>query len=107
MVAMLRRQLATLKAGPAALTIAAHRRLPDAEWQRLRRQVVRRDAGICQACQSDGRAAFGVEVDHICPLWEGGSDRLSNLQLLCRRCHREKTIAEAARRAAFVGKPKP
>ncbi len=38
-------------------------------------------------------------ADHIVPIWEGGADGESNLQLLCQPCHREKTSGEARRRA--------
>jgi 5-methylcytosine-specific restriction endonuclease McrA len=43
-----------------------------------------------------------LEVEHIVPLADGGTNDLENLQLLCRDCHKHKTIAEhsARRRAA-------
>ncbi len=63
-------------------------RLP-ANWSTLVRTVKRRDEGVCQKC---GR--LGAEVDHIVP---GDNHDLSNLQLLCSRCHRIKTLAEARR----------
>lgn len=59
-----------------------------------RESVKRRDCGECQSC---GRA--GSVVDHIVPLWAGGSDAESNKQLLCVACHGVKTKREAAQRA--------
>lgn len=34
---------------------------------------------------------FAGEVDHIKALINGGEDSMSNLQLLCSKCHKEKT----------------
>jgi 5-methylcytosine-specific restriction endonuclease McrA len=42
----------------------------------------------------------GWEVDHVVPLWAGGSHGFANLQTLCYPCHRDKTAREAALRAA-------
>lgn len=35
-----------------------------------------------------------VEIDHIVPQCDGGSDDLENLQALCGHCHHEKTTGE-------------
>ena len=59
-----------------------------------RENIKRRDCGICQSC---GR--IGTEVDHIVPLWAGGSDDEINKQLLCDACHDVKTKREATQRA--------
>ena len=45
--------------------------------------------GICLTC--GGEYAYkNLEVDHVVPRAEGGSDTLDNLQLLCVRCNRRK-----------------
>lgn len=55
------------------------------------------------------RREFGLEtvepfdVDHIVRLADGGSHDLSNLQLLCESCHREKTAGEGRRRQKARG----
>lgn len=59
-----------------------------AGWRALRRQVLAEEPH-CRAC--GGPAS---EVDHIVPLSRGGSRDRSNLQALCRECHREKTRRE-------------
>lgn len=46
----------------------------------VRRLVYRRDGGACVICGSRHR----VEVDHITPLFAGGSNDPSNLRLLCK-----------------------
>ncbi|KAG5181010.1 hypothetical protein JKP88DRAFT_279159 [Tribonema minus] len=53
---------------------------------------------LCPLCVSPlGNA---VDVDHVVPLWRGGADLPSNLQVLCLSCHRRKTSLEAAARCA-------
>lgn len=39
----------------------------------------------------------GFELDHIVPLFKGGSDRDSNLQVLCLKCHEAKTADDTGR----------
>ena len=34
------------------------------------------------------------EVDHITPLYKGGSNEVENLQALCRNCHGKKTAED-------------
>lgn len=49
---------------------------------RVRKTVIFRDQGRCQIC---GRP--GTEIDHI----DGTSNDPSNLQVLCIKCHNQKT----------------
>ena len=37
---------------------------------------------------------YTYEIDHIVPLYKGGSNTTSNLQALCRNCHGKKTLSE-------------
>ncbi len=46
----------------------------------------------------DVTKSFG-DVDHKVPLWEGGEDAESNLQILCQPCHKNKSNEEARRRS--------
>lgn len=64
-----------------------------------RNQIKERDCGLCQACKRKGRTTVGSVVDHITPLWKGGSDEPENKELLCVPCHDVKTAGEAAERA--------
>ena len=66
---------------------------------RDRNRIRARDCGLCQECQRKGRATIGGPVDHIIPLWKGGSDDESNKEVLCVPCHDAKTAREAADRA--------
>ena len=55
------------------------------QWRKLREIVIKRDAGTCQSCGQPGK-----HVDHILPRRLGGTDELSNLQLLCVQCNLSK-----------------
>ena len=57
------------------------------DWQKTRNKVLKLRGKICELCGD-----FGDEVDHILPMRLGGSKHnLSNLQVLCRNCHKKKT----------------
>jgi 5-methylcytosine-specific restriction protein A len=64
-----------------------------------RQRIRARDFGLCQECRRRGRTTVGHPVDHIVPLWAGGSDEDSNKETLCMDCHDAKTAREAATRA--------
>ena len=49
---------------------------------------------LCVACDERGVVTMGTELDHIVPVFRGGSNEDSNLQWLCTECHREKTAAD-------------
>lgn len=44
---------------------------------------------------------YALELDHIVPLWEGGTDDPTNLQVLCSCCHAVKTALERPRLQAL------
>lgn len=50
-------------------------RLPDEQWDILRREALRRDRYICQGCAQKKPLA----VHHILPIKKGGNNHLSNL----------------------------
>jgi hypothetical protein len=53
--------------------------------------VKNKSAGSCALCKSTCKKC---EYDHITPLANGGSNDISNFQLLCVHCHLKKTIQE-------------
>jgi len=87
-------------------------------WDRLKAAVLRRDRYRCQDCGEDfgrrrrkafdpalrrGRGGYrweSLEVHHIIPRADGGSDHPGNLKTLCPDCHRAYTSHQAAERAA-------
>lgn len=73
-----------------------HERGYGTAWDKLRAQVLQRDAGICQHClRETGAVHAGTQVDHVTPKAQGGTDALDNLQTICVDAHRAKTQAEA------------
>lgn len=50
----------------------------------------------CNLCHSTLEST--AQVDHISPLWCGGTNDEDNLQILCVRCHAIKTQQEAESR---------
>jgi 5-methylcytosine-specific restriction protein A len=56
---------------------------------------------LCCKCEERGFFTRATEVDHVIPLWKGGSDDDSNLQSLCSDDSKVKTAAEAKERAAL------
>ncbi|WP_099123383.1 HNH endonuclease [Xenorhabdus sp. KK7.4] len=74
-----------------------HARGYGSSWDKLRATIKQRDKHLCQQCLRQGRATTGTTVDHITPKAHGGTDALSNLQLLCEACHSRKTATERLR----------
>ena len=64
-------------------------------WEKIRIVVLRRDHHLCRVCNRPGN-----EIDHIKPRSLGGTDLLTNLQVLCARCHSVKTGREHQDRGA-------
>lgn len=101
-------KLQTLKPRLSTMKTSRLAPLPTASVERKRgyagvkdRNRIRdRDCGLCQECKRKGIGRTGTQVDHVTPLWKGGSDEDSNKELLCDDCHTEKTAREAAERAA-------
>lgn len=56
----------------------------------LRHEIILRDKSTCQNC---GKRCLNkeIEIDHIQPISKGGKTILSNLQVLCVRCNRQKS----------------
>ena len=68
-----------------------HVGLSSRRWGRVRREVLDRDGWRCQSCGRAGR----LEADHIEALEVGGDPwALTNLQALCKACHKAKTRTE-------------
>lgn len=67
-------------------------------WIRLRNHK-RSISPLCEVCLKEDKVKPMVDVDHIVPIKEDWSLRLtlSNLQSLCRSCHVKKTKEENGR----------
>ena len=62
----------------------------------VRRKVYERDSYTCLLCGLSGKGKThsdkikGFEIDHIKPAAAGGSAKIDNLQVLCRKCNNSK-----------------
>ncbi|WP_274535902.1 HNH endonuclease [Streptomyces sp. CB02923] len=56
----------------------------------MRKALRKAGRGACASCGL-GYLASAIDVDHIVPLSRGGEDVASNVQLLCKPCHKAKT----------------
>lgn len=54
--------------------------------------VASRQKWRCKKCKE--LLDFTYEIDHIIPLYKGGSNELGNLRALCRGCHGRKSLME-------------
>lgn len=54
----------------------------------IREKVFERDGNVCLVCKS----AKNLQLDHIKPVFLGGSGDPDNLQTLCKRCHKAKGV---------------
>ena len=96
-----RRGLSTAPPGrarPASSTSAAHRFQRDPQVQAWVRQ---RAAGVCELCREpapflDVNGQPFLEVHHVLPLGQTGSDRVTNAAGLCPNCHRRCHLATDA-----------
>jgi len=60
-------------------------RQPKEIWEETRRKVWERDKGLCQRC-GEPVALEECHIDHIVS-GKRGTNHMSNLRTLCRRCH--------------------
>ena len=67
----------------------------------LRKAVLAERGRKCERCGRRGR----LEVDHVLPRSQGGTDDRANLMVLCVGCHAEKSSAENSARKASAAKP--
>ena len=82
----------------------------------MRVRIFDRASGVCHLCKLPINATRGEKwhVEHINPLWEGGSDDESNMAPAHVDCHATKSGEEAAprakgtrQRASHIGAVKP
>lgn len=59
-------------------------RLPNEQWEILRKIILKRDKYTCQNCYA---ANLQLDVHHIVPVGNHGTNHLSNLVTLCNPCH--------------------
>lgn len=61
--------------------------------RKLRELILGEQGGVCADCEGEFSKA-NFTLDHIVPKSRGGSGKRTNLQVLCWRCHHDKTFAD-------------
>jgi anti-sigma28 factor (negative regulator of flagellin synthesis) len=56
------------------------------DWEARRKQIVEREGNKCSDCGNWRH----LHLHHLKPLSKGGSNKISNLELLCEKCHSKK-----------------
>ena len=65
-------------------------RAPRVRPKPIRFRILQRDGFRCQYCGRTAKDDVKLEIDHIRPTCEGGSDEASNLITSCFECNRSK-----------------
>ena len=58
----------------------------------MKKMVASSQKWTCKDCNQI--LDFTYEIDHIKPLYKGGTNEMNNLQALCRNCHGKKTFMD-------------
>ena len=72
-----------------------HERGYGTQWYKIRKAYIAGSQGLCERCLANGRTVGGKYLDHIVNKANGGTDHADNLQLLCAKCHADKTYKES------------
>jgi 5-methylcytosine-specific restriction protein A len=86
--------------------LSRHKRGYGSAWDKIRKRIMERDCGLCQACAKQGKVTIASAVDHIINKAKAAQmrwtpeqvDAESNLQAICDPCHLEKTQVEQGKR---------
>jgi hypothetical protein len=74
--------------GPEPPAIATPQRWPIPAGVRF--DVLKRDGYKCRICGRTAAEGARLEIDHVVPVARGGTNELTNLQVLCHTCNRGK-----------------
>jgi len=70
----------------------------------VRHRIFMRDDYMCQLCKSKGEVNNPLELDHIIPVAEGGSDIEPNLRVLCFQCNRGRVVDIDRQRVKMINR---
>ena len=65
-----------------------YRRIVDQKTKNLLKAYYGNKCAIC------GKVTDHTEIDHIIPLFDGGGNCITNLQVVCYECHKKKSAKE-------------
>jgi 5-methylcytosine-specific restriction protein A len=80
-----------------ARSLSATVRITGSRLQKIRRDKLLSNPA-CEECARNGIVTPARVIDHIAPLWAGGSESANNRQSLCIRCHDAKSAIETKER---------
>lgn len=60
----------------------------DSRWEKVRKMYLSKHP-LCERCEASGIVTVALDVHHIRPLKQGGSNSEDNLMALCRKHHME------------------
>ena len=72
---------------PSIVRLDVYARVPFKQVMLNRRNVIKRDNGVCQYC---GTTTGVMTVDHVIPRLRKGGDSWENLVCACHRCNNQK-----------------
>lgn len=61
---------------------------------RVRSQLLKKQKGVCPVCEGDLLNKEDLEVHHVTPKKRGGTDKIENLLLLHKTCHKQITVCK-------------
>lgn len=64
-----------------------------AAWRTIRLRLIAEAGNMCQDCKKVYPTSK-LTIDHVKPIFEGGTSDPENLRVLCEPCHRKKTLGE-------------
>lgn len=71
-----------------------HTRIKNHPYEKFKRDMLRSVGKKCRNCEKTF-SEYDLALDHIIPIALGGAiNKISNFQILCRRCHRKKTAMD-------------
>ncbi len=70
------------------------------EWSAVREEVMSRAGNLCERCAANGRTVAATDVHHKQSIRESPEKvfEASNLEAICRECHRAEHSARAVNR---------
>jgi hypothetical protein len=74
------------------------KRITGSRWIAIKKSFELLNPRLCAECDRQGKVGNGDELDHITPLWAGGTNDPTNFQWLCKEHHITKTNEEAKQR---------
>lgn len=80
--------------GHSSSSMKGLRRINSKQRRKLRARLLEKYLHACVACGTLGNEDNPLTIDHIVPVTLGGSNKIDNLQILCKNCADQKSLTE-------------